>query len=167
LPSFPTRRSSDLDAGCEFAMYAGDISRTFPVNGKFSQAQREVYQIVLEAQKRAIELLVNGSSIKQANDEVLKIKVAGLVKLGILSGEVEQLIADKAYLRFYMHGLGHWLGLDVHDVGEYGENRSRTLAPGMVVTVEPGLYIPNAEDIPPAYRGIGVRIEDDLLITDY
>lgn len=156
-----------IDAGCEFAMYAGDISRTFPVNGKFSQAQREVYQIVLDAQKRAIELLVNGSSIKHANDEVLKIKVAGLAKLGILSGEVEQLIADKAYLRFYMHGLGHWLGLDVHDVGEYGENRSRTLAPGMVVTVEPGLYIPNAEDIPPAYRGIGVRIEDDLLITDY
>lgn len=156
-----------IDAGCEFAMYAGDITRTFPVNGKFSPAQREIYQIVLDAEKRAIELLVNGNSIKQANDEVLKIKVAGLVRLGILSGDVDTLIAEKAYTRFYMHSLGHWLGLDVHDVGGYGEDRTRTLQPGMVVTVEPGLYIPNADDIPAAYRGIGVRIEDDLLITEY
>ncbi|OBX06543.1 proline aminopeptidase P II [Gallibacterium salpingitidis] len=156
-----------IDAGCEFAMYAGDITRTFPVNGKFSPAQREIYQIVLEAEKRAIELLVNGNSIKQANDEVLKIKVAGLVRLGILSGDVDTLIAEKAYTRFYMHSLGHWLGLDVHDVGAYGQDRTRELQPGMVVTVEPGLYIPNAEDIPAAYRGIGVRIEDDLLITEY
>ncbi|MFC0309022.1 Xaa-Pro aminopeptidase [Gallibacterium trehalosifermentans] len=156
-----------IDAGCEFAMYAGDITRTFPVNGKFSPAQREIYQIVLDAQKRAIELLVNGSSIKQANDEVLRIKVAGLVRLGLLSGDVETLITEKAYTRFYMHSLGHWLGLDVHDVGSYGVERQRELQPGMVVTVEPGLYIPNAEDIPEAYRGIGVRIEDDLLITEY
>ncbi|AWX14940.1 Xaa-Pro aminopeptidase [Mergibacter septicus] len=156
-----------IDAGCEFAMYAGDISRTFPVNGKFSQPQREVYQIVLEAEKKAIELLVNGSSIKLANEAVLRILVAGLVKLGILQGEVEQLIEDKAYLRFYMHGLGHWLGLDTHDVGDYGTQRDRLLAPGMVLTVEPGLYIPNAEDIPVQYRGIGIRIEDNLLITEY
>lgn len=156
-----------IDAGCEFAMYAGDITRTFPVNGKFTPAQRDIYQIVLAAEKRAIELLVNGNSIKQANDEVLKIKVEGLVRLGILTGEVDNLIAEKAYTRFYMHSLGHWLGLDVHDVGSYGQDRTRELKPGMVVTVEPGLYIPNAEDIPEQYRGIGVRIEDDLLITEY
>lgn len=156
-----------IDAGCEFAMYAGDISRTFPVNGKFSQAQKEIYQIVLTALKRATELLVKGNSIKKANDEVIRIKVAGLVQLGILQGEVEQLIAENAHRRFYMHGLGHWLGLDVHDVGDYGENRNRILQEGMVLTVEPGLYIPNEPDIPAAYRGIGVRIEDNLLITEY
>lgn len=156
-----------IDAGCEFAMYAGDITRTFPINGKFSQPQREVYQIVLNAEKKAIELLVNGGSIKKANEQVLHILVTGLVELGILQGDVTQLIAEKAYLRFYMHGLGHWLGLDTHDVGEYGQQRDRILQPGMVLTVEPGLYIPNDSDIPAQYRGVGVRIEDNLLITEY
>ena len=156
-----------IDAGCEFALYAGDITRTFPVNGKFSQAQREVYALVLSAQKRAIELLVPGASIKKANDEVIRIKVQGLIELGILQGDVDELIEQKAYRRFYMHGLGHWLGLDVHDVGEYGEERGRTLEIGMVLTVEPGLYIPKDADIPIEYQGIGVRIEDDLLITEY
>lgn len=156
-----------IDAGCEFAMYAGDITRTFPVNGKFTQAQREIYDLVLKAQKRAIELLVPGSSIKQANDEVIRIKVQGLVDLGILHGNVDELIEQKAHRQFYMHGLGHWLGLDVHDVGEYGEERSRTLEVGMVITVEPGLYISEEADVPEQYKGIGVRIEDNLLMTEY
>ena len=156
-----------IDAGCEFAMYAGDITRTFPVNGKFSEAQKAIYNIVLQAQKRAIELLVPGSSIAKANEEVIRIKTEGLVRLGILKGDVDELIEQKAYREFYMHGLGHWLGLDVHDVGEYGENRSRTLEPGMVITVEPGLYLSKDADIPEQYKGIGIRIEDDLLITDY
>ncbi|MBF0751513.1 MULTISPECIES: Xaa-Pro aminopeptidase [unclassified Pasteurella] len=156
-----------IDAGCEFAMYAGDITRTFPVNGKFTQAQREIYDLVLKAQKRAIELLVPGNSIKSVNDEVIRIKVQGLVDLGILQGNVESLIEQKAYRQFYMHGLGHWLGLDVHDVGEYGEERCRTLEVGMVLTVEPGLYISEDAKVPEQYRGIGVRIEDNLLITEY
>ncbi|OOF54096.1 Xaa-Pro aminopeptidase [Rodentibacter genomosp. 2] len=156
-----------IDAGCEFAMYAGDITRTFPVNGKFTQAQREIYDLVLKAQKRAIELLVPGNSIKAVNDEVIRIKVQGLVELGILHGNVEELIEQKTYRQFYMHGLGHWLGLDVHDVGEYGEERSRTLEVGMVITVEPGLYISEDADVPEQYKGIGVRIEDNLLMTEY
>ncbi|QPB41812.1 Xaa-Pro aminopeptidase [Rodentibacter haemolyticus] len=156
-----------IDAGCEFAMYAGDITRTFPVNGKFTQAQREIYELVLKAQKRAIELLVAGSSIKKVNDEVIRIKVQGLVALGILHGDVNELIEQKAHRQFYMHGLGHWLGLDVHDVGEYGEERDRILEVGMVLTVEPGLYISEEADVPAQYKGIGVRIEDNLLITEY
>lgn len=156
-----------IDAGCEFAMYAGDITRTFPVNGKFTQAQREIYELVLKAQKRAIELLVPGSSIKQVNDEVIRIKVQGLVELGILHGNVDELIEQKAHRQFYMHGLGHWLGLDVHDVGEYGEERSRTLEVGMVITVEPGIYISEEANVPAQYKGIGVRIEDNLLMTEY
>ena len=156
-----------IDAGCEFAMYAGDITRTFPVNGKFTQAQREIYELVLKAQKRAIELLVPGSSIKQVNDEVIRIKVQGLVELGILHGNVDELIEQKAHRQFYMHGLGHWLGLDVHDVGEYGEERNRTLEVGMVITVEPGIYISEEANVPAQYKGIGVRIEDNLLMTEY
>ncbi|MCK3657847.1 Xaa-Pro aminopeptidase [Pasteurellaceae bacterium Pebbles2] len=166
-----------IDAGCEFAMYAGDITRTFPVNGKFSPAQREIYEIVLTAQKRAIELLVAGNNIQQANDEVVRIKVEGLVRLGILHGDVDELIANNAHRQFYMHGLGHWLGLDVHDVGSYSngcengdrnsKKRDRTLAVGMVLTVEPGLYISEKADVPAQYKGIGVRIEDNILITEY
>lgn len=166
-----------IDAGCEFAMYAGDITRTFPVNGKFSPAQREIYEIVLQAQKRAIELLVAGNSIQQANDEVVRIKVAGLVRLGILQGDIDELIAQQAHRAFYMHGLGHWLGLDVHDVGSYSQEgangdrnskkRDRPLEVGMVLTVEPGLYISANADVPAQYKGIGVRIEDNILITEY
>ncbi|PVX42841.1 aminopeptidase P [Pasteurella langaaensis DSM 22999] len=166
-----------IDAGCEFAMYAGDITRTFPVNGKFSQPQREIYEIVLAAQKRALELLVVGNSIQQANDEVVRIKVEGLVRLGILQGNVDELIAKQAHREFYMHGLGHWLGLDVHDVGSYSnatsngdrnsKKRDRTLEVGMVLTVEPGLYIPTTSNVPEQYKGIGVRIEDNVVITEY
>ena len=156
-----------IDAGCEFAMYAGDITRTFPVNGKFSQPQREIYELVLKAQKRAIELLVPGNSIKQANDEVIRIKTQGLVDLGILQGDVDTLIEQQAYRQFYMHGLGHWLGLDVHDVGSYGQDKQRILEIGMVITVEPGIYISEDADVPEQYKGIGVRIEDNLLMTEY
>ena len=156
-----------IDAGCEFAMYAGDITRTFPVNGKFSQPQREIYELVLKAQKRAIELLVPGNSIKQANDEVIRIKTQGLVDLGILKGNVDTLIEQQAYRQFYMHGLGHWLGLDVHDVGSYGQDKQRILEIGMVITVEPGIYIAEDADVPEQYKGIGVRIEDNLLMTEY
>ena len=156
-----------IDAGCEFAMYAGDITRTFPINGKFSQPQREIYELVLKAQKRAIELLVPGNSIKQANDEVIRIKTQGLVNLGILNGDVDTLIEQQAYRQFYMHGLGHWLGLDVHDVGSYGQNKQRILEIGMVITVEPGIYISEDADVPEQYKGIGVRIEDNLLMTEY
>jgi len=156
-----------IDAGCEFAMYAGDITRTFPVNGKFTQPQREIYELVLKAQKRAIELLVPGNSIKLANDEVIRIKTQGLVDLGILKGDVDKLIEEKAYRQFYMHGLGHWLGLDVHDVGRYDDDRSRTLEVGMIITVEPGIYISEEADVPAQYKGIGVRIEDNLLMTEY
>ncbi|MCW9714684.1 Xaa-Pro aminopeptidase [Avibacterium sp. 21-594] len=161
-----------VDSGCEFAHYAGDITRTYPVNGKFSQAQREIYEIVLHAQKHAINALVAGNTIQQVSEEVIRIKVEGLVRLGILQGEVDQLIADEAYKAFYMHGLGHWLGIDVHDVGRYSlekdsKLRDRPLEVGMVLTVEPGLYIPANADVPEQYKGIGVRIEDDIVITEY
>ncbi|QIW16125.1 Xaa-Pro aminopeptidase [Pasteurellaceae bacterium RH1A] len=156
-----------IDAGAEFAMYAGDITRTFPINGKFSPAQREIYELVLTMLKEATKLLVPNSSIKAANDKAVEIMVEGLVRLGVMKGEVKTLIEEKAYKAYYMHGLGHWLGLDVHDVGDYGTERDRSLEIGMVLTVEPGIYIPQDADVPEAYKGIGVRIEDNLLITDY
>ncbi|MBO1504784.1 Xaa-Pro aminopeptidase [Serratia proteamaculans] len=155
-----------IDAGCEYKGYAGDITRTFPVNGKFSRPQRAVYDIVLASLQRALEMFKPGISIRVVNDEVVRIMITGMVELGILKGEVEQLIAEQAHRPFYMHGLGHWLGLDVHDVGHYGTpDRDRTLEPGMVLTVEPGLYIAPNADVPEEYRGMGIRIEDDILIT--
>jgi len=155
-----------IDAGCEFHGYAGDITRTFPVNGKFSAPQRAIYDIVLASLYRALELFRPGTSIRDVNEEVVRIMVTGLVELGVMKGEVDQLIADNAHREFYMHGLSHWLGLDVHDVGHYGTaDRGRTLEAGMVLTVEPGLYIAPDADVPAEYRGIGVRIEDDIVIT--
>ena len=152
-----------IDAGCEYQYYAGDITRTFPINGKFNQAQREIYDIVLASQYQAIHLLKPGTSIKDVNDQVVRTMVMGLVKLGIMQGDVDNLITNKAYLEFYMHGLGHWLGIDVHDVGS---GRDRILEPGMVLTVEPGLYINKDADVPDCYKGIGIRIEDNILITE-
>ena len=138
-----------IDAGCEFHGYAGDITRTFPVNGKFSPAQREIYDIVLASLYQALTLFRPGISIREVNDEVVQIMVSGLVELGILEGDVDTLIAENAHRQFYMHGLGHWLGLDVHDVGHYGTpSRDRILEPGMVLTVEPGLYIAPDADVP-------------------
>lgn len=156
-----------IDAGCEFHGYAGDITRTFPVNGKFSAPQRAIYDIVLASLYKALALFRPGVSIRQVNEEVVRVMVSGLVELGVMQGDVEQLIAENAHRQFFMHGLSHWLGLDVHDVGNYGTpDRGRILEPGMVLTVEPGLYIAPDADVPPEYRGIGVRIEDDILITE-
>ncbi|CAM7787720.1 Xaa-Pro aminopeptidase [Atlantibacter hermannii] len=155
-----------IDAGCEYQGYAGDITRTFPINGKFTPPQREIYDIVLASLDAALELYRPGTSMQEVTQEVVRIMVTGLVKLGILKGDVEQLIAENAHRPYFMHGLSHWLGLDVHDVGVYGPDRSRTLEPGMVITVEPGLYIAPDADVPPQYRGIGIRIEDDILITE-
>ncbi|OSM94801.1 MULTISPECIES: Xaa-Pro aminopeptidase [Lonsdalea] len=155
-----------IDAGCEYQGYAGDITRTFPVNGKFTAPQRAIYDIVLAAEKRAIELYGPGRSIREVNEEVVRIMLQGLLDLGILQGDIDELYAAEAHRDFYMHGLSHWLGLDVHDVGDYGSgDRGRILAPGMVLTVEPGLYIAPDADVPPEYRGIGIRIEDDIVIT--
>ncbi len=156
-----------IDAGCEFEGYAADITRTFPVNGKFTEDQKALYQIVLDAEKAAVAMLKPGVSIKDANAVVLQILVSGLVKLGILEGEVDALIEQEAYKPYYMHGLGHWLGIDVHDVGDYHTpDRGRQLEPGMVITVEPGLYIGPDAEVDPRWRGIGVRVEDDILITE-
>ncbi|WP_072569828.1 MULTISPECIES: Xaa-Pro aminopeptidase [unclassified Enterobacter] len=155
-----------IDAGCEYQGYAGDITRTFPVNGKFTPAQRAIYDIVLESLETALQRFRPGVSIQDVTADVVRIMITGLVKLGILKGEIDQLIADNAHRPFFMHGLSHWLGLDVHDVGVYGADRSRVLEPGMVITVEPGLYIAPDADVPEEYRGIGVRIEDDILITE-
>lgn len=155
-----------IDAGCEYQGYAGDITRTFPVNGKFSPAQRAIYDIVLESLETALTLYRPGTSIQEVTGEVVRIMITGLVKLGILKGDVDTLIAENAHRPYFMHGLSHWLGLDVHDVGAYGTDRSRVLEPGMVLTVEPGLYIAPDADVPEAYRGIGIRIEDDIVITE-
>ncbi|AAP96224.1 Xaa-Pro aminopeptidase [[Haemophilus] ducreyi] len=156
-----------IDAGAEFAYYASDITRTFPINGKFSLAQREIYQLVLDAMKAATQYLVPNGSFKAANQAAMQVMTEGLVRLGILQGDITELLAQQAVRQYYLHGLGHWLGLDVHDVGDYGMDKDRTLASGMVLTLEPGIYIPIDADVPAQYRGIGVRIEDDLLITEY
>ena len=155
-----------IDAGCEYQGYAGDITRTFPVNGKFSAPQRAIYDIVLESLDTAHALYRPGTTIQDVTAQVVHIMVTGLVKLGLLQGDVDTLIAEKAYQPFFMHSLSHWLGLDVHDVGFYGPERSRVLEPGMVLTIEPGLYIAPDADVPAEYRGIGIRIEDDILITE-
>lgn len=155
-----------IDAGCEYKGYAGDITRTFPVNGKFTPAQRAVYDIVLESLETALRLYRPGTSIQDVTNDVARIMIVGLHNLGILQGEIDTLIAENAHRPYFMHGLSHWLGLDVHDVGVYGVDRSRVLEPGMVLTVEPGLYIAPDADVPAEYRGIGIRIEDDILITE-
>jgi len=154
-----------IDAGCEYQGYAGDITRTFPVGGKFTAPQREIYDIVLASLYKALELYRPGTSIREVTAEVVTIMVSGLVELGILHGDVDTLIAEQAHRPFFMHGLSHWLGLDVHDVGHYGVDRDRLLEPGMVLTIEPGLYIAPDADVPAQYRGIGIRIEDDIIIT--
>lgn len=154
-----------IDAGCELQGYAGDITRTFPVNGQFSAPQRAIYDIVLSSLNKALELFRPGTSIREVNEQVVRIMVTGLVELGVMKGDVETLIAEQAHREFYMHGLSHWLGLDVHDVGFYGNDRDRILESGMVITVEPGLYIAPDADVPVEYRGIGVRVEDDIVIT--
>jgi len=156
-----------VDAGAEFQGYAADITRTFPVSGRFTDAQRRVYDIVLEAQLKAIEKVRPGTPYDEIHQTALRVLVEGLVRLGILKGNVNALIEGEAYKPYYMHKTGHWLGMDVHDAGSYRRGAAwRPLEPGMVLTVEPGLYF--AEDlteVPKEYRGLGIRIEDDVLVT--
>lgn len=155
-----------IDAGCELDYYASDITRTFPVNGRFSAEQRAVYEIVLEAQKAAIEKTVRGNHWNDPHDAAVRVITRGLRDLGLLDGKLPKLIKDGAYRPFYMHRTGHWIGIDVHDVGDYKVGDEwRVLESGMVTTVEPGIYIPNKRNIPKAFRNIGVRIEDDVAIT--
>lgn len=156
-----------IDAGCEFDYYASDVTRTFPVNGRFSPEQRALYEVVLEAQLHAIAHVRPGVSFTAVHGVALEHLVRGLVRLGLLSGAVEDHIAQETYKRFYMHRTSHWLGLDVHDCGAYVVNgASRALEPGMVLTVEPGLYVSEDDtSVEARWRGIGVRIEDDVLVT--
>jgi Xaa-Pro aminopeptidase len=160
-----------IDAGCEYKGYASDITRTFPVNGRFTKPQREVYDVVLEVQLECIEATKKGNTVKQRQDLSIELLTEGMKKLGLLKGKTKELIKKKEFMKYYMHGVGHYLGLDVHDAGRYFTEQqaknSRPFAPGMVLTVEPGLYIPpDDKDAPAKYRGIGVRIEDDVLVTE-
>ncbi|MCF2856638.1 Xaa-Pro aminopeptidase [Pseudoalteromonas sp. SMS1] len=155
-----------IDSGCELEGYAADITRTFPVSGQYSDAQKDVYNLVLKAQLAAFDEVKPGGTLVQANNVVMRILTEGLVELGILAGTVDELLEAQACKAFYMHGLGHWLGLDVHDVGEYKlDEADRPFEPGMVLTIEPGLYFDEDAEVPAQYKGIGVRIEDDLLVT--
>jgi Xaa-Pro aminopeptidase len=156
-----------VDAGCEYQYYASDITRTWPVNGRFTSAQREVYEIVLEAQKAAIAATRPGNHWNQAHEAAVEVITRGLVDLGLLKGRVPQLIKDGAYRKFFMHRTGHWLGMDVHDVGDYKVGDEwRVLEPGMVMTVEPGIYIPaGTRGVPKRYWNCGIRIEDDVVVT--
>jgi Xaa-Pro aminopeptidase len=155
-----------IDAGCELDYYASDITRTFPVNGRFNAAQRAVYEIVLEAQRAAIEKTMVGNHWNEPHDAAVRVITKGLKKLGLLQGSLPKLLKDGAYQPFYMHRTGHWLGIDVHDVGDYKVGDEwRMLEPGMVTTVEPGIYIGNSRKIPKEFRNIGIRIEDDVAIT--
>jgi len=163
-----------IDAGCAYGYYNSDITRTFPVGGKFTGEQKALYEIVLTAQKQAIAQVKPGNPVRQGHEIAVRILTEGLVELGILRGDIDNLIEDEKYKPYYMHNTGHWLGLDVHDVGTYqhGEDKPQLLQPGNILTVEPGLYIvPDtepAEDQPAVdsrWVGIGIRIEDDVLVT--
>ncbi|MEX0606796.1 MAG: M24 family metallopeptidase, partial [Halofilum sp. (in: g-proteobacteria)] len=155
-----------IDAGAEYDGYAADITRTFPVNGRFSGPQREVYEIVLAAQKAAIERVQPGGHWNEPHEAALAVLTQGMIDLGLLSGDRDARIEDGSYRRFFMHRTGHWLGVDVHDVGDYKvDDDWRELEPGMCLTVEPGLYIADADDIPEHLRNIGVRIEDNVAVT--
>ena len=155
-----------IDAGCELAGYAADITRTFPVNGRFGGPQRDVYEIVLAAQAAAIAAIRPGAPFIAYHDAALRVLVRGMVDLGLLAGEIDGLIESQAYKPFYMHRTGHWLGLDVHDAGEYKSGDEWiALAPGMTLTVEPGLYIRPGAGVPEHLHGIGIRVEDDILVS--
>ncbi len=159
-----------IDAGAEYQGYASDITRTFPVNGRYTKAQREVYDVVLDVQEQCIEYTKTGNTVKGRQEFSIELLTEGMKKLGLLKGKTKELIKKKSYMKYYMHGVGHYLGLDVHDAGRYftdqGAKNSKPFAPGMVLTVEPGLYIPPEDKSAPSkYRGIGIRIEDDVLVT--
>ncbi|PUA28224.1 MAG: Xaa-Pro aminopeptidase [Cellvibrio sp. 79] len=156
-----------IDAGCELDYYAADITRTFPVNGKFSPEQKALYGICLQAQLEAIAVAKPGNHWNDPHEATVRVITEGLVKIGLLEGDVNELIKTEAYKEFYMHRAGHWLGMDVHDVGDYKVGGEwRVLEPGMVMTVEPGIYVaPDNERVAKKWRGIGIRIEDDVVIT--
>jgi Xaa-Pro aminopeptidase len=156
-----------IDAGAEYDGYASDITRTFPVNGKFSPEQKELYDIVLSAQAAGIAKARAGNQWQDVHDAAIRVATEGMVELGILQNSVEEEIESGGYKHFYVHNTGHWLGLDVHDVGEYTiDGHSRELEPGMVMTIEPGIYIgPTEEGVRECWRGIGIRIEDNVAIT--
>ena len=157
-----------IDAGAEYQGYAGDITRTFPVNGVFSEYQAKLYHLVLDTQISAISQVKPGVSMFAINKNIIKQLVDGLLELGILQGESEELIKNEVYKDFYMHGIGHYLGLDVHDVGDCGTPENpRLLEAGMVVTIEPGLYISSDADVEDGWKKIGIRIEDDVLVTEF
>ncbi|WP_268799001.1 Xaa-Pro aminopeptidase [Pseudomonas huanghezhanensis] len=156
-----------IDAGCEIDCYASDITRTFPVSGKFSVEQKAIYELVLKSQEAAFEAIGPGKHWNQAHEATVRVITTGLVELGLLQGNVDELITAEAYKPFYMHRAGHWLGMDVHDVGDYRVGGEwRVLEPGMALTVEPGIYIsPDNQNVAKKWRGIGVRIEDDVVVT--
>jgi Xaa-Pro aminopeptidase len=160
-----------IDAGCECDYYASDITRTFPVSGRFTQAQRELYEVVLRAQEAAIARAIPGNHWNDPHEAAVLTLTRGLVELGILKGtmrSVPKLIREEKYKPFFMHRTGHWLGMDVHDVGDYKiDGEWRLLEPGMVLTIEPGLYVPaGTEGVPERYWGTGIRIEDDVALTE-
>lgn len=155
-----------IDAGCELDSYAADITRTFPVNGKFSPAQRDVYELVLEAQRAAINAVKPWARFDAYHQAALRVLARGFIDLKLCKGSIDAVIASRKYQQFYMHRTGHWLGLDVHDAGDYArEGKSRILEPGMVLTVEPGCYIRPAKNVPKHFWNIGIRIEDDVVVT--
>ncbi|OTG62531.1 Xaa-Pro aminopeptidase [Acinetobacter sp. ANC 3903] len=157
-----------IDAACEYQLYASDITRTFPVNGKFSSEQKALYELILKAQLAAIDAVRVGNSYKEPHHVAVRILVQGLLDLGLMQGDLEEIIEKETFRQFYMHGTGHWLGMDVHDVGSYKiDGEWRAYEEGMVVTVEPGLYIaPDDETVDAKWRGIGIRIEDDVVATE-
>jgi Xaa-Pro aminopeptidase len=156
-----------VDAGCEIDGFTADVTRTYPIGARFSPAQRRAYELVLEVEKRCVAAVKPGATIDGIHQQAVELLTQGMVDLGLLKGSVRELIDSGAYRRFYMHRTSHWLGLDVHDVGAYAlDGRSRPLVAGMVLTVEPGLYVAaDASDVPDELRGIGIRIEDDVLVT--
>jgi Xaa-Pro aminopeptidase len=155
-----------LDAGCEHDYYASDITRTFPVSGRFTAAQRAVYEVVLDAQTAAIDKVRPGNHWNQPHEAAVRVITQGLVKLGLIKGRIARLVKSQAYLPFFSHRTGHWLGLDVHDVGDYKVGGEwRVLEAGMALTVEPGIYIRPSPRYPKEFWNIGVRIEDDVLVT--
>ena len=156
-----------LDAGCELEHYAADITRTYPANGKFTKEQKALYELVLKAQLAAIKAVKPGNHWNDPHDATVKVITKGLIELGLLKGRVSTLIKEGAYRDFYMHRAGHWLGMDVHDVGDYKVGDEwRVLEEGMVLTVEPGIYVsPDNTKVAKKWRGIGIRIEDDVLVT--
>ena len=155
-----------VDAGCEFELYASDITRTYPINGKFTEPQLAIYEVVLEAQLKSIEAISTHNNVMDAQIISEKVITQGLIDLGILQGSMDELHEAGAFRDFYMHKIGHWLGIDVHDAGDYMENGDyMKFKPGMVTTVEPGIYISSSADVEDKWKGIGIRIEDDILVT--